>query len=257
MSDTVFSAAVAAKTAVLVAPAPHPVSGRPCTGPGDLAALALARRLGRAFVVLHAGDADKTALADYLAQGAEAIAVLQLPADSDPTPALIAALGDFELILCGERSGGGEASALLPYLLAEGLDRPLLPGVLSLTEEGGEWRALQGLTRGRRRRLAAQAPLLASVKPDGAEPRWSWAGLQRGVLTRRAAEGGAMQAPRLEPARRARALAAQRGSGLERLMGAIAGDDAAAGGRVVKQGDSVEKAQAVLDYLRQHRLVDF
>ncbi|MCP1292268.1 electron transfer flavoprotein subunit beta, partial [Chromobacterium sp. S0633] len=61
----------------------------------------------------------------------------------------------------------------------------------------------------------------------------------------------------LEPARRARALAAQRSSGLERLLGAIAGDDAAAGGRVVKQGDSVEKAQVVLDYLRQHRLVDF
>ncbi|WP_233246683.1 hypothetical protein [Chromobacterium sp. Panama] len=93
MSETALSAGTAAKTAVLVAPAPHPVSGRPCAGPGDLAALALARRLGRAFVVLHAGDADKEALADYLAQGAAAIAVLQPPADSDPTPALIAALG--------------------------------------------------------------------------------------------------------------------------------------------------------------------
>ncbi|MBN3006502.1 electron transfer flavoprotein subunit beta [Chromobacterium alkanivorans] len=256
MNQTVFAAGAEAKTAVLVAPAAHPVSGRPCAGAGDLAALALARRLGRAFVVLHAGAADKDALADYLAQGAAAITVLDLPADSDPTPALIAALGGFELILCGERSGGGEASALLPYLLAEGLDRPLLPGVLELSEADGEWRALQGLAKGRRRRLAAQAPLLASVKPDGAEPRWSWAGLQRGVLTRRTAAGAPMPAPRLEPARRARALAAQRGSGLERLLGAIAGE-AAGGGRVVKQGDSVEKAQAVLDYLRQHQLVDF
>ncbi|KMN83811.1 hypothetical protein VK98_01250 [Chromobacterium sp. LK11] len=256
MSQTVFAAGAEAKTAVLVAPAAHPVSGRPCAGAGDLAALALARRLGRAFVVLHAGAADKDALADYLAQGAAAITVLDLPADSDPTPALIAALGGFELILCGERSGGGEASALLPYLLAEGLDRPLLPGVLELSEADGEWRALQGLAKGRRRRLAAQAPLLASVRPDGAEPRWSWAGLQRGVLTRRTAAGAPMPAPRLEPARRARALAAQRGSGLERLLGAIAGE-AGGGGRVVKQGDSVEKAQAVLDYLRQHQLVDF
>jgi electron transfer flavoprotein beta subunit len=41
------------------------------------------------------------------------------------------------------------------------------------------------------------------------------------------------------------------------MMGAIGGDGGARGGQVVKQGSAEDKAQILLDYLREHRLIDF
>ncbi len=247
------------KVAVLVAPAAHPVSGRPCAGEAELAALALAGGLSTELTVLYAGAAEDAALADYLAQGAAAVRVLAVEAGQDILPALIEAVKDHDLILCGGRAGNGAGSGMLPYLLAEALERPLLPDAMALEVCGKELRITQGLAKGVRRTLSAALPLVSSVDKRAASAGgWSYAALRQGAIRRQQAAGPAFAQPRREPARRARALvAASRASGHDRMLGAIAGSDGKQPGRVVKQGDPVEKAQVVLEYLRHHQLVDF
>lgn len=247
------------KIAVLVAPAVHPVSGRPCAGEADLAALALAQRLSSQVDVWYAGAAADAALADYLARGAGSIHTLTLAAGCEVLDALGEALQDYAMVLCGARAGGGDGSGLLPYQLAEQLNRALLPDVLDLSKSDQQWQALQALPKGVRRTLAAKLPLVASVNARAASAvGWSYARLQQGKIHRKAATGAALPQVMLEAARRARALvAASKVSGHARMQGAIAGGEGRPAGIVVKQGDSVEKAQVVLDYLRQHQLVDF
>lgn len=247
------------KIAVLIAPAVHPVSGRPCAGEADLAALALAQRLSSQVDVWYAGAADDAALADYLARGATHIHTLALAAGREVLSPLAEALQDYAMVLCGARAAGGDGSGLLPYQLAEQLGRALLPDVLDLSKSDQQWQALQALPKGVRRTLAAKLPLVASVHARAASAvGWSYARLQQGKIQRKAATGAALPQVVLEPARRARALvAASKVSGHARMQGAIAGGEGKSAGIVVKQGDSVEKAQVVLDYLRQHQLVDF
>lgn len=247
-----------ASIAVLVAPAVHPVSGRLCAGQADLAALALAQSLGP-VEVFYAGALGDAALQDYLAHGAAEITVLDVQAGCDVVEALSSLAGAFRMVLCGARAEGGEASGLLPYLLAETLQRPLLPDVLSLVEEHGRVRAVQYLPKGLRRTLETDYPLVASVHPRAAKARaWSYVRQVEGKIRHVPARGQALPLPAIEALRRARPLvAASRASGHERMMGAVATGDGKSGGMVVKQGDSVAKAQVVLDYLRQHQLIDF
>jgi electron transfer flavoprotein beta subunit len=248
------------RIAVLVAPAVHPVSGRPCAGKADSAALALADSLDGEVSVFYAGTADDAALGDYLAQGAGRIEVLATSEGADVASLLAIRLSNFDLVLCGARSGGGEGSAMLPYALAEALGRPLLPDVLSFVPERGGMRAVQFLPKGLRRQLQSSFPFVATVHERAAAPLpYSFARKVEGKVLRSPAMGGAREQVRYEDGdRRARPLVAQsRASGHERMLGAIAADDGKATGQVVKQGDSVEKAQFVLDYLRQHQLIDF
>jgi electron transfer flavoprotein beta subunit len=251
----------ALKVAVLVAPAIHPVSKRPCAGKADSAALALGLQLAPSNLqVFYAGTADDAALGDYLAQGAGKIEVLATAEGAEIASLLAIRLSGFDIILCGARSSGGEGSALLPYALAEELNRPLLPEVLSLTPERGGVKALQFLPKGQRRTLSVSGPVLATVHERAAAPRpYAFARRVEGQVVRSPMMGGARQLWKYEPAdRRARPLvAASRASGHERMLGAIAADDGKTTGMVVKQGDSVEKAQVVLEYLRQHQLIDF
>jgi electron transfer flavoprotein beta subunit len=249
------------RIAVLVAPAVHPVSGRPCAGKADSAALALAKSLDGEVSVFYAGTADDAALGDYLAQGAGQIEVLATGEGAEVASLLAIRLSNFDLVLCGARSGGGEGSAMLPYALAEALGRPLLPDVLSLAPQQGGMRAVQFLPKGQRRQLLSNFPLVATVHERAATPLpYSFARKVEGKVLRSPAMGGARDEQiRYEAGDRlARPLVAQsRASGHERMLGAIAADDGKATGQVVKQGDSVEKAQFVLDYLRQHQLIDF
>lgn len=250
----------ALKIAVLVAPAVHPVSGRPCAGKADSAALAVAKSLGGELSVFYAGTADDAALGDYLAQGASRIEVLTASEGADVASLLAIRLSNFDIVLCGARSGGGEGSAMLPYALAETLGRPLLPDVLSFAAESGGMRAVQFLPKGQRRQLLSAFPFVATVHERAAAPLpYSFARKVEGKIARSPAMGGARQEKQYEAGdRRARPLVAQsRASGHERMLGAIAADDGKATGQVVKQGDSVEKAQLVLDYLREHQLVDY
>lgn len=247
--------------AVLLSPALHPVSARPCAGAADLAALALGLRLAGAEGpdAFYAGAAADTALTDYLACGCRRLHLLRLPAEQDVVEALAGAVRGYDLVLCGTRSGGGMASGLLPYLLAEALGRPLLPGLSALERSVAGVSGTQALPQGELRRVEAAWPVLASVAPRASAPLpWRFAGLSEGRILSRPASGRGLPAVAVEPERRAVPLAAARADGgHERMLQAIAAGDAKKAGRVVNQGDSVEKAQVVLDYLRHHRLVDY
>lgn len=256
------------KIAVLVAPARHPVGGRPLRSAGDAAAFELACGLAppERLVVLCAGMAGRESLDDYLGLGAAAIEVLTVADDGDVLPALLARLRGFDVVLCGARSDGQSASAMLPYLLAEGLGVPLVNDVLEARADGGVLTLRQFLPKGMRRRLEVAAPVLLAVHARAPQTRqYAYARARAGTVRYMAAGGATAGTPaapawRFEAAtRRPRPLKAQLAqSGHSRMLGAIGGGDGAArGGQVVKQGSAEEKARALLDYLRRHRLIDY
>jgi len=121
----------------------------------------------------------------------------------------------------------------------------------------------QFLPKGMRRRLEVRLPAVLAVHPRAPQSRqYAYARARAGRVTYVAgAIGGGPNAPawQYEPAtRRPRPLKAKVvQSGHSRMMGAIGGDGGARGGQVVKQGSAEDKAQILLDYLREHRLIDF
>lgn len=253
------------RIAVLVSTARHPVSGQPVRSSSDAAAFELGCSLappGR-LTVLSAGMAGKDGLEDYLGLGVEAIEVLTVAATEDVLPALLARLKGFDLVLCGMRSDGQSASGMLPYLLAEGLGVPLVGDVLEATRSDHALTVRQFLPKGMRRRLEVRLPAVLAVHPRAPQTRqYAYARARAGRVTYVAgAIGGGRAAPawQYEPAtRRPRPLKAKVvQSGHSRMMGAIGGDGGARGGQVVKQGSAEDKAQILLDYLREHRLIDF
>lgn len=253
------------KIAVLVSTAHHPVSGQPRRSSSDAAAFELGCSLappGR-LNVLTAGMAGKESLDDYLGLGAETIEVLTVADTADVLPALLARLQGFDIVLCGMRSDGQSASGMLPYLLAEGLRVPLVGDVLEAAADGRTLTVRQFLPKGMRRRLEVSLPAVLAVHLRAPQTRqYAYARARAGRISYVAgASGAAGAAPawQFEPAtRRPRPLKAKVAqSGHSRMMGAIGGDGGARGGQVVKHGSAEDKAQILLDYLREHRLVDF
>lgn len=254
------------KVAVLVSPARHPVSGRPLRSVSDAAAFELACKLAPAsrLTVLCAGMASKESLQDYLGLGAHEIEVLTVSEAADALPALLARLRGYDIVLCGARSDGQSASGLLPYLLADGLHMPLVQDVLDATLEQGVLTIRQFLPKGQRRRLEADIPVVLAVHARAPQTRqYAYARACAGRVSYAAAGNGQSVQPsplwRYEAAtRRPRPLKAQVAqSGHSRMLGAIGGDAGARGGQIVTQGSVEQKSQLLLDYLREHRLVDF
>jgi len=253
------------RIAVLVSTARHPVSGQPVRSSSDAAAFELGCSLAppARLTVLSAGMAGKDSLEDYLGLGVEAIEVLTVAGNGDVLPALLARLRGFDLVLCGMRSDGQSASGMLPYLLAEGLGVPLVGDVLEAKHGDHALTVRQFLPKGMRRRLEVRLPAVLAVHPRAPQLRqYAYARARAGRVTYVAgAIGGGREAPawQYEPAtRRPRPLKAKVvQSGHSRMMGAIGGDGGARGGQVVKQGSAEDKAQILLDYLREHRLIDF
>ena len=253
------------KIAVLVSPARHPVSGQALRSSSDAAALELACSLcaPEQLTVLYAGNAGIDELRDYLGLGASRIEVLRVPAEADVVPALLDRLQGFDIVICGARSDGQSASGLLPYLLAEGLNMPLVGDVLEATLRAGTLSLQQFLPKGLRRRLEASGPVMLAVHPRAAQTRqFAYARAVSGRITQSLGKSPARAAGtawNLEAVtRRPRPLKAKVvQSGHSRMQGAIGGDSGARGGEVVKQGNAVEKAQVLLTYLREHHLIDF
>lgn len=254
------------KIAVLVSPACHPLSGRPLRSTSDAAALELGWKLAPPdrVTVLCAGMVSRDRLHDYLGLGAPSIEVLTVPDDDGIVPALVARLRGFDVVLCGARSEGQSASGLLPYLLAEGLQAPLVTDVLDAAYAGQSLMLKQFLPKGMRRQLAASLPVVLAVHARAPQTRqFAYARASTGRISYMAAAhpGKQMAAPdwQLEDAnRRPRPLKAKvTQSGHSRMMSAVAADSGSPGGQVIKQGSPEQKAQVLLDYLREHRLVDF
>lgn len=253
------------KVAVLVSPARHPVSGAPLRSASDAAAFELACSLAPPdrLTVLCAGMVGNDSLRDYLGLGAAVIEVLTVEHSEDVAAALVARLRGYDLVLCGARSDGQSASGLLPYLLAEGLGLPLVGDVLEATLAQRTLRVRQFLPNGVRRLLELDTPALLAVHRNAPLTRqFAYARACAGRIVHVAgAAHGAAPAPawQAEPAsRRPRPLKARTAqSGHSRMQEAIGGAGAARGGQVLKDGSAQQKAEAVLAYLREHRLIDF
>ena len=300
--------------AVLVSTATHPLSGRKCTSRNDTLALETARQLsGGTQRTLHVGNPQDTALPDYLAFGASSVEVLPVPPGDDAIAALAEQVRDAHLILCGTRTQSGEASGMLPYLLAASLKRPILAEVLEVQLIGDSVKATQFLPKGRRRTVTVSLPAIIAVHPLAtAVPRYAYARRVAGRIetlagltpdssatihptssAARATSANAHPTPSAPPAAPATAYptsapsgsstyapsiapptsasrpspwtlesadrvpvklkAPDRRSGHARMLAATA--VASRGGQVVNEGSDVEKAQAVLAYLREHDLI--
>lgn len=279
---------------VLVSTSIHSLSGRPCTSRNDTLALEIARQLaGDSPRTLHVGDPQDAALPDYLAFGAHCVEVLPGAFGTDIVAALAEHTRSAKLILCGTRAQSGEASGMLPYLLAAALKRPILADVLEIELVGDSVRATQFLPKGRRRTVTVSLPAIIAVHPLAtALPRYAYARRVAGRIETLAVAGttGASTAaansasPAAQPdAAHADTMqsaaapppttpsspwtldttdrvpvklkALDRRSGHARMLAATG--SASRGGQVVNEGSNVEKAQAVLDYLREHDLIAF
>jgi electron transfer flavoprotein beta subunit len=278
---------------VLVSTSAHPLSGRPITSRNDTLALEIAQQLSRnSLRTLHAGDPQDAALTDYLAFGASCVEVLPAAPGDDIVTALAKHVGSSKLILCGSRAQSGEASGMLPYLLAAALKRPILSDVLDVQLVGDSVQATQFLPKGRRRTVTVSLPAIVAVHPLAtALPRYAYARRVAGrietlprpapAISANASESSApaasasaagspaaagSSAATVRPLSSAWTLettervpvklkAPDRRSGHARMLAATVA--ASRGGQVVNEGSNVEKAQAVLAYLREHDLIAF
>jgi N,N-dimethylglycine/sarcosine catabolism electron transfer flavoprotein subunit beta len=246
--------------AVLVSTSLHPLSGVPRPSRNDTLALEIARRLsGDAVRVLHAGDPGDPALADYLAFGGRVIEVLPAAPGDDIVGALAEQLRDARLILCGCRAQGGAASGTLPYLLAAALNRPVLADVLDVQLTADTVQTVQFLPKGRRRHVELSSPAIIAIHPLAlVVPRYAYARRVAGrIETLPSANTRDPDAPlwHIDETERVpvKLKAPDRRTGHARMLAATV--SAHRGGQVVNEGSNVEKAQAVLAYLREHDLI--
>jgi electron transfer flavoprotein beta subunit len=253
------------RIAVLVSAGRHPVSGVARYSRNDAAALEIGRTLSRQhgarLDTLHAGDPANPALEDYLALGAERIEVLTCGEDDDAVAALAVRLQDYDLVLTGTCAEGAFDSGMLPYQLADALGYPLVGAAVEASMGEGRVIVRQFLPKGVRRRVEAALPAVVAVHPlAGVAPRYAYARQQAGsidvshVSVPAGADAGqwTVAAAQRKPIR----LAAQeKRSGHARMLSATTTESR--GGSVVIEGTSVEKAQAILGYLREHQLIDY
>ncbi|NDY91763.1 hypothetical protein G3A44_11250, partial [Ideonella sp. TBM-1] len=159
--------------AVLVSVRMDPVSARATRSRADAATLALACRAldgGAPPQVCTAGPMPDAVARDYLAQGVDTLQRLAVPADTlaAVAAALAAHCRGQALVLTSARAESGLATGLLPHVLAEQLQRPLLADVIDLQAlPDGGWRVVQALPRGARRawQLAPGAPAVLVTSP--------------------------------------------------------------------------------------------
>ncbi|MDR5857041.1 electron transfer flavoprotein subunit beta/FixA family protein [Caballeronia sp. LZ062] len=251
------------KIAVLVSVGCHPVSGVARYSRNDAAALTIAldiaRQHGAQLDVLHAGDLASLALAEYLALGAQRVEVLNT--DGDACAALAQRIAGYDLVMTGTRAEGAFDSGTLPYKLANALNIALVGSAVdvSVTSEGVDVR--QFMPKGLRRRVRVQLPALVAVHPlANAAPRYAYARMREGHVVPVAAHApvdNERKAWTLGPiaAKPKRLAAPEKRSGHARMLSATTTESR--GGSVVIEGSSVEKAQVILAYLREHRLVDY
>ena len=253
------------KIAVLVSVGRHPVSDTARYSRNDAAALTLALGLATrhqaTLDVLHAGDPANPALRDYLALGAAKVEVLTVEAGVDVAPLLSARLRGYDLVLTGTRAEGTDDSGMLPYQLADAMELPLLGSAVDIDVEGGNVVVRQFLPKGLRRRVRASLPAVIAVHPmANATPRYAYAKLRAGAVepvASRSPTSSDRAAWSVKPAtaKPVRLAAAEKRSGHARMLSATTTESR--GGSVVIEGTSVEKAQVILAYLREHQLVDY
>lgn len=231
----------------------HPISKRPRIVPDEARALALASSVaGAEIVVLHAGPADRAepVLRPLLGMGAARLRLLDCGEDADIVAPLIAecrALGP-DIILAGTVAEIGEGSGLVPYLLAEALDRPLVAAATALSCDADRAGIVTAEPGGRRRRFEAPLPLVLTVDAKGPPARLAAIGPARRGLVERLTVEAERDAAADWQRRPARARP-------KRLSGPSADAAPAAGRQVLADASPEAAADAILSYLRRQGFV--
>ncbi len=168
------------KITVLVSLGRHPKSGRLMLSPNDARALALAKRMCDQPRLLHVGEvSQQQTLRQYLGLGFDQLDLIECPAGQDVVGVLASALAldPCDLILAGQQACGQDDTGLVPYLLADALDLPLIDRALSIESD----QITQFLPKGQRRILPLQTPSIVTVSDK--------APLELEYLARRARNG--------------------------------------------------------------------
>lgn len=248
------------KIAVLLSAGRHAVSGLPVLPRLEAQAIALAQGLG-AVRGLHAGP-DAEAVAEALGRGLAVIDHANVPAEVDPTSALVAALGVVkpDVVLAGRRGQGGLDTGLVPYAVARTLGATLIPDVIAVREtaENGVLEIDQALPKGAVRRVTARTPLVLTVHPAAPPPRaFAFGQARRGRIETLAlgasieplAASTMVEEKPYRPRPKMMRGAPAGGSAADRLKAATGGGERA-GANVMVDPDPHEAASAILAYLR-------
>ncbi|MFC7053920.1 electron transfer flavoprotein subunit beta [Hansschlegelia quercus] len=245
------------KIVVLLSAGLHPVSGQSILPKVEAQALRLALALGEARG-RHAGPTAFPA-SDALGHGLPHLVHVEIPAEADPVPALVATLeaDQPDLILAGRRGQGGDETGLAPYAVASRLGMALVSDAIAVErgEADGTVIVHQALPKGARRRLVVRLPAVVTVHPDAPAPRaFAYGVARRGIVETRLAPPGLPAAERLEerPYRRRPKLmrsAPACGSASERLAAAM-GATSSGVANVMVNPTPEEAARAILAHLR-------
>ena len=249
--------------AVLLSVGRHPASGRARYADLDARALQLARGLAEVARVhtLHVGDPDEPALREYLGMGIDHLTVLNLK--GDVSGALAGHLRQLRpsVVLAGSRAEHGEASGMLPYVIAQALQAQVIADAVSITLRGDTAQVIQALPRGGRRALRVALPLVLTVDRAGPQPRMpAYGPARRGridtIAVDRPSPELAIPEDWLErPARaRPRRLQTAQGSAAERLR-SIQSVRTGSGTRLVG-ADPAQAARAIWQYLVSEGLAE-
>jgi electron transfer flavoprotein beta subunit len=249
--------------AVLLSIGQHRASGRRCRADLDGRALEMALQLKPETRLhgIHAGNPEEPALADYLGMGLESLTVLRQPPGVDVFPVLVEHLVGLKpgLLLTGSAAEIGEGSGLLPYLLARRLGAALLPAIAEIVSlDEGYLDALQALPGGRRRRVRARWPCVATVDRAAPAPRQSaFAKARRGriiVLDHPAGPPETLEARQIPARAKPRRLKIMTGlSAGERLRAAT--ELQAGRSKLLIDPPPEEAARVIYEYLQAERII--
>ena len=189
--------------------------------------------------------------------GLDRLEVLETVPGADPVPALIARLRELSpaIILAGSSAEGGEDSGMVPYLIAQALNRTLVSDIVGIDLTTPEAALTQALPRGQRRLVTASPPLVATLHSSAHAARQSaFARARRGTIDSKPATvhpDEFLAECTVRPWRaRPKLMRVQRGgSALDRMKAAT--ETKTGQGRLMVQPTPDEAAAAIYDCLIQ------
>lgn len=253
----------------------HPVSGRQRRAIEDAQAFEMAAKLGDCLGI-HAGQYQNAEqLSPFLGMDIGPVAILDIESGSDPVKALISYFeqAQFDIILTGSRAEDGESSGMLPYLLADALDIPVINQVCDVDINPSQKQdnhldfnlshkntitVTQALPRGARRAVTVSLPCVLILDANAPTARQSAFGpASRGQVKRIQGESVVDETASqftFEPAQKKpkRMKKVKAKTAADRFKAATASQ--AKGGQVITPKTPEEGAKAILDLLKEEGL---